>query len=90
MLAAWSAPSLVALRDLTSVLAADPNASLPLIVVDAEAVTDARVQELGTRPQGQGETFWVRDGCVIGSILRWDTPRSMDQVRKNNAALSAP
>lgn len=86
VLATWSAPSMIALRRLTTQLDADPLAP-PFVIVDAD--DEAAVATLEPVPSGAGETFWVRDGKIIASITRFDESTE-DAIEKNNALLRVP
>jgi hypothetical protein len=84
--AAWSVQSVLALRQLTSILAAEWFAP-PLVIVDTD--DEAAVSMLEPVPSGNGETFWVRDHRVVASVLRFDElrERAVAVVEKNNALL---
>jgi hypothetical protein len=69
VLAAWSVQSMMALRQLTTILAADPLAP-PFLVVDTD--DEAAVSQLEAIPSGAGETFWVRDGKIVARITHSD------------------
>jgi hypothetical protein len=69
VLAAWSAPSVVALKRFTRIMSELPTSGLDLVVVDTDCLdAESEAQLFGTdgfRPGGWGETIWVRDGVVV-------------------------
>ena len=68
--AGWSAPSIAAFRRLTSMLATEfPEARIPVLVVNADDVSpDEHWDMLGIQSHGWGETAWVRNGRIIGTL----------------------
>ena len=74
---------MLGLRQLTTILAADPLGP-PLVIVDTD--DEAAVSQLEPVPSGAGETFWVRDGKIVASIMRYDALGEA-AVKKNNALL---
>jgi hypothetical protein len=69
VLAAWSGPSLIALKRFTRIMSELPTSGLDLVVVDTDCLdAESEAQLFGTdgfRPGGWGETIWVRDGVVV-------------------------
>lgn len=89
VMARWSMPAHLALRDLTAALEADPDApELVMVDIDDEDVTDEIARVAGARPSGQGETFWVRDGAIVERIV--GTGFTREAVRRNDARARRP
>ena len=64
--ATWSAASGAALSALGQVLPGSTAAAVPVFVVDADALADdLHIGSETERPQGNGETYLVRDGKII-------------------------
>jgi hypothetical protein len=65
--AEWSVPAQEALSALSTARAAEPAfARIGLRLLDADSARPL-LEQSGWRPEGQGETFWLRDGRVIAT-----------------------
>lgn len=75
VLAKWSGASQLAFRGLNEALASIPDlGDMRLYVIDADdEVTRQLVSSLGDVSHGCGETYWIRDGKVVGKLLRYAT-----------------
>lgn len=91
VLATWSGEALASLRRLTGLLASDfPNFKVPVLVWDADALTQGSAQALGSPIHGYGETFWVRNGRIIARLSNYRKPGWEDDVRRNTEILGSP
>jgi len=64
--AAWSGAAILSFRLLCEAVSRSPEASFPIIVIDADAYDfDAFRQGFGGLPQGKGEAFWIKGGKIV-------------------------
>jgi hypothetical protein len=81
VLAAWSAPAVMALQRFTKIIRSLDTHSLDLVVLDTDCLTENSATQLFGAPSftsgGWGETIWVRDGCIIARVLAHTAPHSL-------------
>jgi hypothetical protein len=93
--AIWSGPSVVAFEKLTGVLASMPGFGGGIHVIDFDDLTASRSSVLWEAfavhrivPGGNGETFWIHRGEIIG-ILGGRDAQDLNRIETLLARLSA-
>jgi hypothetical protein len=72
LMATWSCTSRISYRTLVQVLGRGCWPDLCLYVVDTDSITQQFIeQQLPSTPNGDGETYWVRDGRIEHSMTQY-------------------
>ena len=89
VLAAWSGPSVVALKRFTRIMSELPTSGLDLVVLDTDCLdAESDAQLFGTdgfRAGGWGEVIWLRDGVVVAREIA--APASEQALRDHTRRL---